>query len=97
MVFLMLSIRSAARKIRSPMKRDTAYAILGAHSAAEVARMLNMTRQAVRLWPEKLPRSVADRVIAARQRIEWREHIAAYGEDRVNIPAHIRDMLDEGT
>lgn len=52
------------------MKKATAFALLGGNARA-VAELLGMTRQAVHQWPDELPRRLADRVLAARVRMEW--------------------------
>lgn len=52
------------------MRKDTAYSLLGG-TPATVAHHVGCSRQAVVKWPAKLPRRVADRVLAARVRLEW--------------------------
>lgn len=52
------------------MKKQTAYALLGG-TPTTIARHVGCTASAVKQWPDPLPRRIADRVLAARVRMEW--------------------------
>jgi hypothetical protein len=52
------------------MNRNYAFELLG-DNRSSVAKMLGISASAVYKWPEELPRSIADKVIAARIRLEW--------------------------
>jgi hypothetical protein len=66
------------------VKKATAFALLGGNTRA-VAHFLGISIQAVYKWPEDkpLPRSVADRVLAARVRLQAEALVA---EGRVIDP-----------
>lgn len=53
------------------MKRSTAYELLNTTDRDVVSQMLGLSRSSINHWPDELPRAVADRVIAARIRLEW--------------------------
>lgn len=73
------------------MKKETALSLLGG-SFASVARQVKCTPQSVREWPDPLPRRIADRVLAARVRLEWQVAMeqAPPGQQ---VPALIHDAL----
>lgn len=60
----------AGRKVVGLMKKSTAFALLGG-SAKTVAERLGISHETVHHWPAKLPRTAADKVLAARMRLEW--------------------------
>jgi hypothetical protein len=74
------------------MKKETARALLG-KTDADIARQVGVTREAVRLLPEHLPRRFADRVIAARVRMEWRAALER-GDAAEPLPELIADALN---
>lgn len=74
------------------MKKTTALALLGG-TESDAARALNCTRQNVNQWPDVLPRRTADRVIAARVRMEWMQAMQA-GDWPAQLPDLIADAIN---
>lgn len=74
------------------MKKTTALTLLGGTDAA-AARALGCTRQNIHQWPDELPRRVADRVIAARVRLEWSQGMQA-GLVPAQLPELIADAIN---
>ena len=60
---------------------------------ASVARQVQCTPQSVREWPDPLPRRIADRVLAARVRLEWRIAMEQAAPGVIELPALIDDAL----
>jgi hypothetical protein len=77
------------------MKRTTAYELLNTTDRNVVSKMLGLSRSSVDHWPDELPRAVADRVIAAKIRLEWR----AFLELRPHLrpPPIVADALHVAT
>lgn len=75
------------------MKKQTALALLGG-TAATASQLLDCTPQAVHQWPDQLPRSIADRVLAARLRHEWADEIKLIDRDKSVIHEIICDALE---
>lgn len=65
------------------MKKQTALQLLGG-TEASAARVLGCSRQNVNKWPDDLPRRIADRVIAARVRLEWTESLQHVPQGQVH-------------
>lgn len=80
------------------MKKETAVQI-GGGSVAALAALVGLPTHAVREWPDELPRTLADRVIAAQVRREWAADWAAHSSapplpgERTAHPVDIRDAL----
>jgi transposase-like protein len=73
------------------MQKKTALALLGG-DVSSVARHVGCTRQSVHKWPELLPRRIADRVLAARLRLEW-EIARAQPSEPLNLSPVVADAL----
>jgi hypothetical protein len=74
------------------MQKETAFSLLGG-TPATVARHLGCTKQAVHMWPPILPRVVADRVLAARVRLEWEIAHQKAPPGSIELPPLIADAL----
>jgi hypothetical protein len=74
------------------MRKQTAYELLGG-TTETVARSTDCTRQAVEKWPDPLPRRIADRVLAARLRLEWRIAREKAAPAPLSVPPVIDDAL----
>lgn len=61
------------------MKKDTAIALLGG-DIPTAAKCLGLSPHALYQWPEQLSRSMADKVLAARLRLEW--HVAIHQDPK---------------
>lgn len=73
------------------MKKQTALALLGG-DIPSAAQALGVTPRALYKLPEQLPRSMADRVLAARLRLEW--HVALkQGIGHADLTELIEDAL----
>lgn len=65
------------------MQKATAITLLGG-TEANASRLIGCTLQAVRAWPDPLPRRISDRVLAARLRLEWRIALAQAQPGQLN-------------
>lgn len=77
----------------SPMKKQTALELLGG-TAASAARLIGCTNSSVHAWPNPLPRRIADRVLAARLRFEWRVAREQAGPEGLEVHPLIEDCLN---
>lgn len=73
------------------MKKETAIQI-GGGSVPALAALVGLAVHDVRNWPDDLPRTLADRVIAAQVRREWAAYWAAHPGARA-LPDK-RDAVD---
>jgi len=74
------------------MHRNYAFELLGSYRPS-IAKMLGVSPSAVYKWPEELPRSLADKVIAARIRLEWWTLLQKY--PHIEPPPLIMEILKD--
>lgn len=74
------------------MKKATAVELLGG-TPADVARAVGISRQAFHRAPDPLPRSLADRVLATRLRLEWQVAIAQGIANTTETPPVVLDAI----
>lgn len=74
------------------MKKQTAIALLGG-DVVSAARCLGMSHANLHKWPPQLNRSMSDRVLAARLRLEWHVALKTEPQAQAELTELIADAM----